>query len=251
AALALAPWAALPALAVSLSGWPAGTLELPWLLVGTRIGMDPTTRVFLALTAALWLGAGHYAAAYHAPDPRRVRLHVFFLITLAGNLLLVLAADAVTFYLGFLTMSLAAYGLIAHADTPKARRAGRVYIVLVVLGEALILPALWLGIVGAASTALADMAASIRDDALARNLLLAGFGIKAALVPLHVWLPLAHPVAPTPASAVLSGAMVKAGILGWLGLLPADTASLPATGAALVVLGLAGAFGGALVGCAQ
>src|SRR5690606_27648230 len=60
-ALALAPWAALPGLAVALAGWPTAAVELPWLLVGTRLGLDPVTRVFLFLTAALWLVAGHYA----------------------------------------------------------------------------------------------------------------------------------------------------------------------------------------------
>jgi hydrogenase-4 component B len=86
---------------------------------------------------------------------------------------------------------------------------------------------------------------------LAAALLIAGFGVKAGLLGLHVWLPLAHPVAPTPASAVLSGAMVKAGLLGWLRFLPLGTAALPVVGATLVVLGLAGAFLAALAGVLQ
>ncbi|GAA5234772.1 NADH/ubiquinone/plastoquinone (complex I) [Verticiella sediminum] len=250
-ALALAPWAALPALLVALSGWPSATVELPWLLVGTTLGLDDTSRVFLLLTAALWLVCGHYAAAYHAHDPHRVRMSAYWLATLAGNLLLILAGDAVTFYLGFLTMGLCAYGLIVHDGTDEARRAGTVYLALVILGEALILPALWLAVAQAASIALDDMASAVAADPLTLGLLVAGFGIKAALVPLHVWLPVAHPVAPTPASAVLSGAMVKAGVLGWLVLLPLGELAAPALGAALIGLGLAGAFGAALAGCAQ
>ena len=246
-----APWAALPALVVALAGWPADTVSLPWLLVGTRLGLDETSRVFLVLTAGLWLAAGHYASAYHAKDPDRLRHLAAFLVTQAGNLLLVVAADAVTFYLGFLTMSLAAYGLIVHTGTDAARRAGAVYLVLVVLGEALILPALWLAVAGAESLAPADLRAAIQDSDLAIGLLLAGLGVKAALIPLHVWLPLAHPEAPTPASAVLSGAMVKAGLLGWLTLLPAGDVTRPDVGIALIVLGLAGAFGAALYGCVQ
>lgn len=246
-----APWAALPALIIGLSGGPADTVHLPWLLVGTRLGLDETSRVFLVLTAGLWLAAGHYAARYHAEDAKRIAHLAAFLVTQAGNLLLVVAADAVTFYLGFLTMSLAAYGLIVHSGTHAARRAGAVYLVLVVLGEALILPALWLAVAGAESLAPADLRAAIQDSDLAIGLLIAGLGVKAAIIPLHVWLPLAHPEAPTPASAVLSGAMVKAGLLGWLTLLPAGDVTRPDVGLTLIVLGLAGALGAALYGCLQ
>ena len=62
-------------------------------------------------------------------------------------------------------------------------------------------------------------------------LLVIGFGIKLGVVPLHFWLPLAHPVAPTPASAVLSGAMIKAGLLGWMRFLPLGEVAMPKWGA--------------------
>ena len=68
---------------------------------------------------------------------------------------------------------------------------------------------------------LSTIAAS-RPDTLSLILILLGFGIKAGALPLHVWLPLAHPVAPVPASAVLSGVMIKAGLLGWLRFLPVN-----------------------------
>jgi formate hydrogenlyase subunit 3/multisubunit Na+/H+ antiporter MnhD subunit len=78
----------------------------------------------------------------------------------------------------------------------------------------------------------------------------AGFGLKAGLVPLHVWMPLAHSAAPVPASSVLSGAVVKAGIIGLIRFLPAGEA-LPATGQALAVAGFLTAFYGVLVGLTQ
>ncbi len=247
----LAPWAALPALVVALSGWGMEPVSLPWLLVGTELGLDDTSRWFLGLTAALWLAAGLFGAAYHAGDDKRFSQLACFLVAMAGNLLLIIAADAVTFYLGFLTMSLSAYGLIVHSGEREAWRAGTVYLVLVVLGEALILPALWLAVADAESISQAAMAAAIRENDLAIGLLIAGLGIKAGLVPLHLWLPLAHPVAPTPASAVLSGAMVKAGLLGWLALLPLGEVSRPDLALILIGLGLAGAFGAAVYGCLQ
>jgi NADH:ubiquinone oxidoreductase subunit 5 (subunit L)/multisubunit Na+/H+ antiporter MnhA subunit len=81
--------------------------------------------------------------------------------------------------------------------------------------------------------------------------LILGFGVKAGLVPLHVWLPLAHPAAPTAASAILSGAMIKAGLLGWLRVLPLGIQDIPSWGSALMVLGTVAMFGGALVGIFQ
>ena len=86
-------------------------------------------------------------------------------------------------------------------------------------------------------------------------LLWLGLGVKAGVIGLHVWLPLAHPVAPAPASAVLSGAMIKAGLLGWLTVLPLGMESLsPAMmqfGNVVLVAGFAAAFGAALYGIWQ
>lgn len=252
-ARALLALAALPALAVALFA-PAGTVELPWLLLGAEFGLDATSRIFLLLTAALWLAGSVHALGYLSADPRRERFWLFWLLTMAGNLGLVLARDAASFAVFFALMSLAAYGLVVHADTPAARRAGRVYLVLVVVGEVALFAALALAWQAAGSLRFADIAAALpdsawRDAVIALTLL--GFGIKVGALPLHVWLPLAHPVAPTPASAVLSGAMLKAGLLGWLQLLPLGALAAPAWGQLLVALGLAAAFAAALAATTQ
>src|SRR5690606_9904977 len=83
------------------------------------------------------------------------------------------------------------------------------------------------------------------------GLLLAGFGVKVGAVPLHMWLPLAHPAAPTPASAVLSGAMSTAGLLGWLRVLPFGDASLPSIGIWVLAAGMLAAFAGVAAGLTQ
>jgi formate hydrogenlyase subunit 3/multisubunit Na+/H+ antiporter MnhD subunit len=252
AALALAPWAALPAFLVALAGWPGAIVEIEWLLLGAAFGLDEARRGFLLLTAALWLAGGVAAGAYHRADPRRTRLFGFHLVTLFGNLGLVLAQDAVSFYLFFLVMSFAASGLIVHVASPEARRASRVYLVLVVLGEALLLPGLWMAVAGATSFGLADVAANVAErGGITMLLLAAGFGVKAGVLPLHVWLPLAHPVAPTPSSALLSGAMIKAGVLGWITFLPLGLGSYPGLAAVFILGGVSAAFYGAAVGVVQ
>jgi formate hydrogenlyase subunit 3/multisubunit Na+/H+ antiporter MnhD subunit len=83
------------------------------------------------------------------------------------------------------------------------------------------------------------------------SLLCAGFGIKLGMIPLHVWLPLAHPAAPTPASAVLSGAIIKTGLLGLLRTLPLGVIAMPAWGDMLLWSGLTACLAGALMGMAQ
>jgi len=253
-AMAAAPWAAAPALLLSLLAVPGPPLELGWLMLGTRVGLDMVGQVFLFFTALLWTAAGVHARGYTAGDPRRRTFFVFFLLTLSGNLGLILARDLATFYAAFAVMTFAAYPMVVHRADAEARRAGRVYVIMAIIGETMLLAGFVMAGAGAPTLALGDVAASVaaspyRDVIVA--LLLAGFGVKAGALPLHVWLPLAHPVAPTPASAVLSGAMIKAGLLGWLRFLPLGETALPGWGAALIALGLASAFFGVVIGVTQ
>ena len=115
--------APLPALAVAIT-MPVGTgLSLPWLLLGTELGLDETGRVFLLFSSLLWLAASLYGIRDTAARPHGTRYRVFFLLAMAGNLGLIVAQDLLSFYLGFTLMGLAAYGLIAHPATRRARRA--------------------------------------------------------------------------------------------------------------------------------
>ncbi len=247
----LAPWAPLPALVLGITA-PAGTMvEAPWLLLGSRFGVDDTGRAFLLLTALVWLLAGWFARGYMAGDGARARFRGFFLVTQAGNLGLCLSLDAGTFYLTFALMTFAAYGLVVHSGSPEARRAGAVYLVMAVLGEgALLAGILLMTQPGVAAWDFATLATG-PVGGMAASLVIVGFGIKAGLPLLHLWLPLAHPVAPVPASAVLSGVMLKAGVLGWLRFLPLGAEALPAAGTVLMVAGLAGMFFGVVAGLAQ
>ena len=249
----LLPLAPLPGLACALLVPPDTGLLLPQVLLGAVLVLDATAAVFLGFCALLWACAGAYALAYLGSKPHARGFCFAWQLTLAGSLGVCLAADAASFYVCFAALSLAAYVLVVHDRTPGALRAGRIYLVLAVAGEVALLLGLVLAVQGAGSLRIADIRAALpeaaaRDAAIA--LLLAGLGLKAGLVPLHAWLPLAHGAAPAPASAVLSGAIVKAGILGLLRFLPVE-AALPSWPTVLAVLGLVTAYAGVLLGVLQ
>ncbi|WP_409524786.1 complex I subunit 5 family protein [Nitrincola sp. MINF-07-Sa-05] len=252
----LTPLAVLPALLIGLSG-AAMHIELPWLLLGSDWLVDDLRRVFLILTALLWGSCSIYARGYMAGDAREKSFHLLWLLTLCGNLGLIISADVVSFYLFFALMTFAGYGLVIHTRSVEALRAGRIYLIMAVAGEALILAGLLLSAAQLLTpgSLLLEEFARANATSTYQNLIIvclfAGFGVKAGLPLLHMWLPLAHPVAPIPASAVLSGAMVKAGLLGWIFLLPTGMVNLPYWGVSICLIGLLAAFAAALIGVQQ
>ncbi|CAN5757094.1 hypothetical protein BH23GEM9_BH23GEM9_32420 [soil metagenome] len=250
----LAATMALPALVLAFTADTAFEVRAPGLFTSMALGLDAVGRPFLLLTALLWTVVGFHAAAYMRDDPRRASFTGFMLATGTGNIGLTVAQDALSFYLFFALMTFAAYGLVVHTRTTAALRAGRIYIIMAVLGEALILAGLF------AITALATDAtfagvpeayARLAHPSLVAGALLLGFGVKAGIMPVHLWLPLAHPVAPVPASALLSGAMIKAGVLGWLRFLPMGDVAFPGLGVAVIIAGATATLFGAAVGVTQ
>jgi hydrogenase-4 component B len=244
----IAPLPALLAAAVVPVG---SSVSLPWLLLGVELGLDDTGRVFLLFSGLLWLVASLYAAGSPASDHKAMRFRIFFLLAMAGNLGLIVAQDAVSFYLGFTLMGLAAYGLMVPPASQHARRAARRYLVWAIAGEML----LFVAVVMLAAQHSGALSFSILQSSPPGGfvvlLLLIGFGIKLALPGLHLWLPQAYAVTPTPAVAVLSGAMIKAGLLGWLRFLPLGDAALVNWGQALLVAGITGICFGAIAGLLQ
>lgn len=249
--LAIAP---LPALLAAFLARGGSIVVAPAPLRLT-LALDDVGAMLLGGAALLWAAAGAYAARYMRGQPGLGRFAVWWLLTLTGSLGTFLVADLTSFYLAFSVASLAAYGLVSFEGSPAALRAGRVYMALALLGEAFILLGFVMLAIGAPpgnpliGEAVAFFPSSpLRDTALA--LLILGFGLKMGLVPLHVWMPLAHPVAPMPASAALSGIIVKAGVIGLIRFLPLE-AALPGWGATLVAVGLFTAFYAVAVGVTQ
>ncbi|PLW82276.1 sodium:proton antiporter [Kineobactrum sediminis] len=248
------PWlwlSCVPALLLSL--WPPGqTLEPGVFWPGAAWGAnDLIGRAWLAFSALLWACASRFALDDLVNSRHRLRFWVCWLLSLSGNLLLVIAQDAGSFYVGFSLMGLAAYGLIVHLPGPAPRQAGRIYLQLTLLSEMLIFAGLLLRIHEAGGSLELAAWQQVPVEPVTAVILLLGFGLKAGFWPLHVWLPLAHPAAPAGASAVLSGAMIKAGILGLWRFLPVEDPLLQGAATILLAVGAISAFYGVLLGLLQ
>jgi formate hydrogenlyase subunit 3/multisubunit Na+/H+ antiporter MnhD subunit len=252
ALLAFAPVPALAAAVLAPGGAPLVLLPPPFRVI---LALDRPGAALLGTAALLWLVAGAYAAVYLRGDRNAGRFAEWWLLTLSGSLGVFIAADLVSFYLTYSVVSLAAYGLVVHDGGLADRRAGAIYVALAVLGEALLLMAFILlaeatpnGNLLIRDAVAALPASPWRATSLA--LLLLGFGLKIGLVPGHVWMPLAYRAAPAPAAAVLSGAAVKAGIIGLMRFLPLGV-SMPRWGEALAAAGLFSGFYAVAVGITQ
>jgi len=252
-ALALTWIAPLPGLACALLAAGAEPFVF-YAHLRLTLALDAPSALLLGAAALLWCGASAYARAA-MPREGALRFAGWWLPTMAGSLGVFVAADLVSFYLVYALASLPAWGLVIHDRTARAWSAGATYILLTVIGEAALLAAFALLAAGAPgnSLAIAEVLPPLADAPLREvtiALVLLGFGLKAGLVPLHVWLPLAHPAAPTPASAVLSGAIIKAGIIGLIRFLPIE--ATPTTwGIAIAAIGFLTAFWGVAFGITQ
>jgi len=177
--------------------------------------------LFISLSALLWLATTVYAIAYLEGSPNRSRFFGFFSLCVTSTMGIALAGNPLTLLVFYELLTVATYPLVVHRGTEQAVRAGRVYLAyLIPGGAAVLLAVVWLhvlvGPVEFATGGAPMLAASDGRGALIAiyGLFVVGFGVKAALVPLHAWLPRAM-VAPAPVSALLHAvAVVKAGAYG-------------------------------------
>jgi len=253
------PWlmvAPLPALLGSVTIDRGASVTL--LAAGSYEGvlaLDAPGGLLLGVAALLWSAAGAYAATYQRDLPNRGRFAASWLLCLTGCLGVFVAADMPLLYLMLATMTLGASALVFQDESDGARRAAGIYLGLALAGETLVLVAMIL-----LAQATPDGSLLIRDAAAALPaaahrdlivvLLVVGFGLKAGLVPLHVWMPLAHAAAPMPASAVLSGVVVKAGVIGLIRFLPVEP-GLADWGTVLAIAGMCTALYAVAIGITQ
>ncbi|MBI5787462.1 MAG: hypothetical protein HZA78_01210 [Candidatus Schekmanbacteria bacterium] len=189
-------------------------------------GFDFTFRVdAAALTVAyvtnfLWILSGIYAIGYMTIEENRTRYDYFMLSALGANLGVLLTGDFLSLFFFFEGLILFPYSLVAHKEDPGALRGANLYLYLGVISSLTLLTGITLfyKYTGTVNILPISDAAALRMTPATKYiiavLMIIGFGGKAGVFLEHIWLPAAHPVAPTPASALLSGAMIKAGAYG-------------------------------------
>lgn len=196
------------------------SVSLPLLFGDFTLAVDSMGLLFATLASFVWAASTIYGRDYMRHEERQAVFHAFSLFTEAATLGVFLAGDFFSLYVFFEAMGLLAYLLVVHTRTGEALYAGRRYIFLAIYGGLSLLMGvlLFTSYSGGAGFHPAAGAGFLATSAcfIATAFLLGGFGVKAGMVPLHVWLPLAHPAAPSPASALLSGVMIKAGAYGFL-----------------------------------
>jgi formate hydrogenlyase subunit 3/multisubunit Na+/H+ antiporter MnhD subunit len=229
--LAMEPAAVLVALPLGLPG------------IGAHIRIDALSAFFLIVVN---LGAAVvclYGIGYGRHEKSPLRVVPFIPLYLVGMNLVVVADDAFTFLIAWEFMSLTSWALVmAHHRDPANARAGATYLIMASFGTLTLLLAFGL-LAGAEGGYAFDVIRANHPApptaALVLLLALAGAGSKAGLVPLHVWLPLAHPAAPSHVSALMSGVMTKVAIYGFIRIV-FDLLGEPAWWSGLIVLALAG-----------
>jgi formate hydrogenlyase subunit 3/multisubunit Na+/H+ antiporter MnhD subunit len=216
-------------------------LGLPW--VGAHLRLDALSSFFAFVVGLGGTGSSVYAFGYgrHEKTPQRVL--PFYPLFLAGLFLVLLADDAFTFLFAWELMSLASWALVvSHHRQADNTRAGYIYLLMASFsGLALLLGfGLLAGPTGDyAFEAMRLAHPSARMFAFVLALALLGAGSKAGLVPLHAWLPLAHPAAPSHVSALMSGVMTKVAVYAFVRIV-FDLLGLPSWWSAVVVLTLGG-----------
>jgi formate hydrogenlyase subunit 3/multisubunit Na+/H+ antiporter MnhD subunit len=226
-------------------GAPAATLALPLGLpgIGAHFRLDALAAFFLIVVNLGGAAASLYAIGYgrHENEPRRVL--PFFPAYLGGMNLVVLADDAFSFLVAWEFMSLTSWALVvAGYRAPENTRAGYIYLVMASFGTLALLLAFGLLAGAEGGYAFSAIRAHHPDaftGALVLLLVLVGAGSKAGVVPLHVWLPLAHSAAPSHVSALMSGVMTKVAVYGCVRIV-FDLMGQPPAWSSLVVLALAG-----------
>lgn len=220
---------------------------------GLSFQIDGFRIAFSALAVLAWTMALIASMEYMKHDGHRGRYYFFTFVTLFATLGVFLSADFFTALIFFEIMSFTSYTWVAQTEKEAALRAADTYLAVAVIGGLAILMGLFLlyHMYGTLDfEKLGQLVLGTEPTAMryaAGVCILVGFGAKAGIFPLHIWLPKAHPVAPAPASALLSGMLTKCGIFGAIVLASRLFAGDRAWGTLILVLGACTMFLGALL----
>ena len=244
---------------LELNGTPVYFIAKDMYGLGLSLKLDGFRIIYGLVAAFMWAMTTIFSREYMALYPRTNRYYFFFLFTLGATVGVFLSADLFTTFLFFEIMSFTSYAWVAHDETKESLRAAETYLCVAVIGGMVMLMGLFLlySITGTlrmdelyesvSQAVVADPSVKLRVY-VAGGCMLFGFGAKAGMFPLHIWLPKAHPVAPAPASALLSGILTKSGIFGILVISSQIFLHDPYWGFTILVLGVITMFTGALLG---
>ena len=226
------------------------------LTMGLSFTVDGFRTVYALITAFMWMMTSLFSREYFAHEREGLaRYYVFWLMTLGATEGVMLSADLMTTFVFFEILSFTSFTWVLHEQTRPAIRAGYTYLFIAVIGGLLLLMGLLLLNHATGTLVFSELPAAMEKASggssawltAAGVLILLGFGAKAGMFPLHIWLPKAHPVAPSPGSAILSGVLTKVGIFGILMTSLEAFPNHPTLGAAIYILGLVTMFLGALL----
>lgn len=223
-----------------------GMVTIPYICgMGLHFTLDGFRAIYGTIAAFMWFMTTLFSGEYFGHYRNRNRYYLFLLLTLGATEGIFFSADFYTTFIFFEIMSLASYVWVAHDEKPDSLRAAGTYLAVAVIGGLVMLMGIFLLYDAAGTLFFADLAGmpfSSGDASMqiwaAGFCLLFGFGAKAGAFPLHIWLPKAHPVAPAPASALLSGILTKAGMYGILILTSYLFLGSAAWGAMILLLGV-------------
>lgn len=183
--------------------------------------VDPLGRVFAAVITVVWLMAGIFSCEYMKHEKEEKRYFGFYVLVYGVLMALCFSGNLVTYYMFYEMMTLTTLPLIMHNKSREAIMAGLKYLFYSLCGAYLVLFGIYFLNRYAGTLDFTAGGSGLEAAGGHSALMLAvvflmilGFGVKAGMFPMHAWLPTAHPVAPAPASAVLSGLVVKMGVLG-------------------------------------
>ena len=241
------------ALAVLTALQPALSFSIPGFCgLGLNLKADGFLSLYACVAAFMWMMTGLFSRQYFAHYHNRNRYYFFNLMTLGATLGVFLSDDLYTTFIFFEIMSLTSYAWVAHEETPGAMRAAGTYLAVAVIGGLTTLMGLFLLWHEVGTLSFTGLKAALAEGGntvttVAAWLTLVGFAAKAGLYPLHIWLPKAHPVAPAPASALLSGILTKSGVFGLIVICANIMPGNAAFGNALLVFAAVTMFLGALL----
>lgn len=190
--------------------------------LGIRFQLDGFRIVFGVVAGLVWLMTSLFSREYLQKERNRNRYYFFYLLTFSATLGVFFAADLFTAFIFFEIMSMASYVTVIHDEKPASMRAGETYLAVAVIGGMVMLMGIFLLHHHTGTLMISELSGAFRQAAskthlyVAGALILVGFGAKAGMFPLHIWLPKTYPAAPAPAAAVLSGVLSKAGVFGIL-----------------------------------